>query len=508
MESKETDQLTIVNRSRTHHISKKLIISKIPYFQTVLSNDSFMESKENMIQLCFDEGAFQSFLTWIESDHVVIEMENLISLCTIMDYFMINNHWMNRFVAFFHDKFSISDLPVVKSQVHSASQCINTGSLATFICRHFLKIASTTVWLNYPIEIIEYICELDLMVHSEIQIFNAITKWVDFNTDSRKEYLERLLSLVRYCTTECPDLSKMRENNYVKTLNFQLRFCAYLTCIGECPFDRSNQYYSVLIEEMHGKDLRIKVLGRNFYLLFKQVFKLDKSMPLHLFPNEYVSDIVFDSGSKMVRVDWWHKKYRLIDFADYKSYHKEIVKSITKNHDGKCYRIDEPSESYTGSSIIEFNGQFVLIAQRNDYQRGNKVERLIGWTTPSDYCIENFFTDDKRNYLATVLDNNIYILNFNLELIQFNTESYRTRRFQFSGKSNLDDLILTPTPNHDEVMLIDKSTRIIDCFNVKNEKWRTIGILVDEINPTDDRRKSSKLLTATSAFLQIRLIRP
>ncbi|XP_015787230.1 uncharacterized protein LOC107364410 [Tetranychus urticae] len=505
MESKETDQLTIVNRSRTHHISKKLIIGKIPYFQTVLSNDSFMESKENMFKLDFDEQAFQSFLTWVESDHVLIEMKNLINLCTIMDYFGINNYWMDRLVTYFHDKFSISDLPVVIPQVTPISKCINAGTLDAFICRHFLKIASTTVWLNYPIKTIGYICKLDLMVHSEMQVFNAIMKWINFNIDARKDYLEKLLTLVRYCDLDSKDLLKIKENDFVKTFNFKPTFCSHSRCTGDCEFDRSNQYYSVLVEEMHGKDLRIKVLDRSFQLLIKQVFKLDESMPLRLFPNEYVSDIVFDSGSKMIRIDWNQKKYRLIGVNEYKYYYYEIVKCIFTKHEDKCYKIDETRElhSYTGSSLLEFNDQFILISQRTDWQKNNNTEKLICWTAPSDANIEMCLRDYKRNYQTTALDNDIYILNSNRELIQFNIESQRTRRFKRRGKSHLDDLILTSMPGQDKVVLIDKLTRIVDGFNVKDEEWSTIGLLADEMNLTDDQRKSNKLLTLTSAFLRL-----
>ncbi|XP_015787185.1 uncharacterized protein LOC107364368 [Tetranychus urticae] len=510
MDSMETDQLTIVNRSRTHHISKKLIISKIPYFETLLRNGSFMESKKNMVKLNLDEQAFQAFLTWVESDHLLIKMETLINLITIMDYFGINNYWMDRLVTYFHDKFSISDLPVVIPQVTPISKCIDSGTLNAFICRHFLKIASTTVWLNYPIETIEYICKLDLMVHSEMQVFNAIMKWANFASNSRTEYRERLFKLVRYCNLECEDLRRIKGNYYGNFSNLTSIFCMPAKCIGDCEFDRSNQYFSVLIEEMDGTDLRVKVLDRSLHSLTKQVFKLDESISLRLFPNEYVSDIVFDSGSKMIRIDWKQKKYRLIGFNDYKNYYYEIAKCIFKKQNEICYKIDENRdyEFFAGCSLLESNEQFVFFSKHIDAKQGKRTASLRCWTTPSDATIEKSLGDFSRNYLATISDEDVYILTFNLELI-ICTISYinDTRKFEPRATSKFDDLILTSMPGQDKVMLIDKSTRIVECFNVKDKEWVTIGLLADEINPTDDQRKSNKLLTLTSAFLQLDRIR-
>ncbi|XP_015794413.1 uncharacterized protein LOC107370980 [Tetranychus urticae] len=502
MNSLETDdQLTIVNRSMRHLISKKLI-RKVPYFEKLLSHD-LLESKENKVVLDFDERAFKMFLNWIESDYMLIQMPYVIYLCNILDYFGLDNNLIDDYTTYFHDNFSTRHLPAVIPQVTPTSKCINSGALNAFICRHFLKIVGTKVWLNYPIETIEYICALDLMVHSEMQVFNAIMKWVNFKPDSRKDYLKKLLKLIRWCHLDDKDLYEIKENDLIKSANV---FCTPVEGNGYCTINRIDQYYFVLVEELDGTDLEIKVLDRNFMSFIKQVIKLDVSLPLNLLHNEHVSDIVFDSGRQMIRVDWNQNKYRLIDLIDYKSHHYKIHKCILEKNDEKCYNLESDSRlDYTRvkGSLLEFSESFFLIADKFIRYTGPMQDlNYCCWTTPTVETIENCLQNSDRNGLVTVLDSNIYIMNTRYELIKFNIDSQEIKRF--TNKINLGsgDLILTSMPVHDDkVFLIDRYKKVVECFNVNDEEWTPFGLMSNNCSSTGDQRKSNKMVAFTSTFL-------
>uniref|UniRef100_T1JYA8 BACK domain-containing protein n=1 Tax=Tetranychus urticae TaxID=32264 RepID=T1JYA8_TETUR len=493
MDSLEADdQLTVVNRSTEYRISKQLI-RKIPYFEKMLNLD-LMESKENKVELDFDEQALESILNWLEFDHFFIELKNVINLCTMTDYFGMGNNLINDCATYFHDKFSIKHLPVVIPQVTPTSRCINSGVLNAFICRHFLKLAGTKFWLNYPIETIEYICALDLMVHSEMQVFNAIMKWVNFKTNSRKDYFERLLKLVGWCHLDAKHLSEIKEN-------FKPLHCTPAKCNGDCPLYRINQHYFVLVETLTGTDLQIKVLDRNFMSFIKKVIKLDASMPLHLLHDEHVSDIVFDSGRQMIRVDWIHNKYRLLDLNGYKSHYYKIRECILEKKDGVCNALGKTTDYYSSKgSLFDVNGKFVLTA--------GKGNTLCYWLAPTDKNIEESYCNSGCSYLATVLDNNIYTMKTNIELIQFNIDSQKTKKFTLKGRSNFGDLILTSKPAYDDkVFLIDKSKNFVDCFNVNDEEWSPVGLMANYCSSIGNQNKSNKLLAFTSAFLCKDIIR-
>uniref|UniRef100_T1JYA9 BACK domain-containing protein n=1 Tax=Tetranychus urticae TaxID=32264 RepID=T1JYA9_TETUR len=515
MDLLETDELLkIVNQSTEYQISKKLI-REVPYFGKLLSHEC-LESKESKVELDFDEQAVKLFLNWIEFDHVLIEMKNVINLCTMIDYFGMDNNLINDYTTYFHDNFSTTHLPAVIPQVTPTSKLINSGALDAFICRHFLKIAGTKVWLNYSVETIEYICNKDLVIHSEMQVFNAIMKWGNFKPYSRKEHLETLLKLVRWCHLDDKDLDEIKENDFIKSANVEPIFCTPIQCDGECSFNRINQYYFVLIEELDGTDLQIKVLDRSFMSFIKRVIQLDESLPLHLLHNETVSDIIFDSGRKMIRVDWNQNKYRLLDLNDYKSHYHKINKGILEKTDYSLDTYCTFADKYTfEGSLLEFNEKFILVAENlisrepalGEFSNCYSIN-LFCWTAPADSRIETFFRSSDMNYLTTILNNKIYIMKDRCELIQFNIESQEMKKFRRKGTSDLSDLILTSMPVHDDkVILIDKSTKVVECFNVNDEEWTPFGLMSNICTSTGDQRKSNKLLTFTSASLPINTIR-
>ncbi|XP_015794400.1 uncharacterized protein LOC107370963 isoform X2 [Tetranychus urticae] len=463
MNSLETDdQLTIVNRSTEHRVSKKLI-RKVPYFEKLLSHECF-ESKENAVVLDFDEQAFKLFLKWVEFDQVVIEMMNLINLCTMIDYFGMDTKLIDDCATYFHDKFSIKHLPVVIPQVTPTSKLINSGALDAFICRYFLKIASTKVWLNYPIETIEYICALDLMVHSEMQVFNAIMKWIDFKRNSRKGYLERLLKLVRWCHLDDKDSVEIEGNDFIR---FSFLKDVFSPLDQRNDVNRTNQYYFVLVETLDGTDLQIKVFDRDFLPFIKRVIKLDESLPLHLLHNDHVSDIVIDSGRQMIRVDWNQNKYRFIGLNDYKSHHYKIQECILEKTEEKQYSLATYSiwavQHTSGASLLEFNDKSVLLAEEriscapsrlmsdpfdsytnkySDYELN-----MCCWTAPTDGQISRFFNSGERNYLTTILNNKIYIMKDRCELIQFNIESQEMKKFRRKDTKKLLNVSMSTMKN-------------------------------------------------------------
>ncbi|XP_015794420.1 uncharacterized protein LOC107370987 isoform X2 [Tetranychus urticae] len=408
MDSLETgDQLIIVNRSTEHRISKKLIC-KILYFEKMLNLD-LKESKENKVVLDFDEKAFKSIFNWIKLGFIFIEMDCVINMSIMADYFGISDRLMNNFISYFHENFSIEHLPVIIPQVTSTSKLINSGALYAFICRYFLKIVNTPVWLNYPPETIGRICGLDLMIHSEYQVFDAIMRWVKAKADYRKHFLKILLSLIRWCHLEDEDLAKIKENSFFKFSNFEIELCSRNKPNCNCGIDRTKQGCFVVIEELSDKKLQVKVLDGNFFPLVNQLIQNDPSLPLHLPHEEHVSDIFFDSGKEIIRIDWKHNKYR---YMDYKSHYQKVHNCIYKSsRRGEYYAVTTKPELELFCrdvnfvcpqlSLLEANEKFILVL--DDFWR------FRCWETPS---MANF-NDSKYNvdsYLATVLDNYIYIV--------------------------------------------------------------------------------------------------
>ncbi|XP_015794262.1 uncharacterized protein LOC107370823 [Tetranychus urticae] len=497
---KNDDQLTIVNRSLEYRISKK-IIRKVPYFEKML-NLGLKESKENKVVLDFETKAFKSIFSWIEIGCILIEMDCVINICIIADYFGISDFLIDDCFTYFHDNFSIEYLPVIIPQVTSTSKLINSGTLNAFICRYFTKIVNTPVWLNYPVETIGYICALDLMIHSEYQVFDVIMRWVTFKAESRKSYLKELLKLVRYCHLEDKDLSKIKENEFFKSSGFEPKLCPSNNC--NCGIDRTKQGYFIVIDELCDKNLRVKVLDGNFFPLINQVIQSDESLLLHLFHGKHVSDIPFDSGRKMIRIDWEKNKYRLFDHSALKSYYLKIHQCIFDEQQSQRTTVttqaNNASSFYTNeSSLLEASEKFFLV--RNDQYD------FRCWKNTSISDINSEFKSGKHTYMATVLDNFIYVLTDKLQFFQFNIdrnlEFTKIRLDKFQDKFAFDNLLLTSMQaDDDRVIFIDKTAKDIVCFDVSTQKWKSMGRILDcKSKSTDGQKESNVLKTFTFGFL-------
>uniref|UniRef100_T1JY86 BACK domain-containing protein n=1 Tax=Tetranychus urticae TaxID=32264 RepID=T1JY86_TETUR len=498
------DQLTIVNRSMEHRISKKLI-RKIPYFESMLSHD-VLESKENKVILDLDEKTFKLILDGLDCDYSFIKMDNVINLCTMTDY--LGMEWVSdECLKYFHDKFTIENLPVIIPQVTTTSKCINSGELNAFICRHFLKITNLYIdkgnrywdrkifWLEFPIETIEYICALDLMIYSEYQVFDSISYWIRKAIDSRKCYFERLLKLVRWCHLNEQDLSKIKENELFKSSGFEPIFCSPRKVNCDCTFNRTKQNYFFMIEELDGTDLRIKVLDHDFLQLVNRVIQLDDSITSRLLHDEHISDVVLDSGRQIIRIDWIQNKYRLFDPSDY---YIEIFDRciIEKSQDAEHYL--RLSKTGNGCSFFDDNQKFSLISMEEGYLRW--------FLRPNPESFEKF---DEHSFLVTVLNNDIYLLSSDLTFIKlkvFNSDKELKLDYRYKSlnkKWEFKNLILTSSQaNDDRVILVDKASKDFICFNVNTSDWSSIGRLINCYSPED----SKKLFSFTSAFLSLNTI--
>ncbi|XP_015794418.2 uncharacterized protein LOC107370985 [Tetranychus urticae] len=504
MDSSETsDQLTIVNRSNEHKISERLI-RIVPYFDRILK-----ESKDKIIELDFDDKALKSFLNWLESNTVSIEMDYVMHLYSMMDCFEIKGYMMVHFLSFrvkdlvqqdcinyFNDNFSLKYLPVIIPQATPVSKLITSSRLNAFICRYFLKIANTNVWLDYPVETIEYMCSLVLMIHSEYQVFDAIMKWIKAKADSRKGYIERLLKLVRWCHLEDKYLPKMKEQ--VQSLNcqpsklssFRKRDCD-LTC------NRTKQEYFIQICNSCIQGLRIIIYDNNFYPLIEKVVNSNKSMTIDFLHVEHVSDIFFDSGEEGVRIDWKRNEYRWLDRSQYKTYFLDIHNYIQEKD---FWKDNNPGPSceynfkFSGVLLFEADEKYMLIC--NSWL-------LECWPANAELISKYFRTNGPNKLRATILDDNIYFL-ANSDFIKLNINTNEETIIgleRFKNRLHFDNLLITSRKaNDDRVFLIDKFTKDVFCFNVNTHQWSSMGRIVNCKNKSVVEQKESNALSKTFTF--------
>ncbi|XP_015783190.2 kelch-like protein 6 [Tetranychus urticae] len=501
-------KLQIVNRKRKYNVSKKFICSSVPYFEKMFSCDS-SDSKKKKFEMDFDEHAFDALLDWIHSGFFFIQMNYVIDFYEAADYLMIKDSLLKLCLSYFHDNLTIEHLPAVLKQVTKLSKLINSGSIENLICRHFLMITNTGIYLDYPVEIIEAILKLDLMVYSEYQVFESIMKWVNYGVDARKALLPQLLNCVRWSYMDPNDIFKIKDDAFIKTLQ-NLDFVKS----SSVEFKRTNQNFFISIHQADTPKLRIRAFDNEFFCFTIGNFSQDDSMSLEFVHGEHISDILFDSGTKGIRIDWLKQTFRWLDFkVAGKTYYSKLMKFFVEFRvdDTDCYLEDKEAklpDSITAeeSLILESNGKFIVVGKTKDEK---KWFGLFPVKRPNWF---NNFEDHEHSFQATVLDDVVYILTKNLEFIQFNI---KTRSFDKSEpfkehEFNFDDLILTSQQTKDDkVILVNKSTGKVYSFCINQKEWIEKCCIMNGNFCFDSSCASvDKLISFTSAFLPIKNIYP
>ncbi|XP_015783639.1 uncharacterized protein LOC107361336 [Tetranychus urticae] len=505
-------QLKIVVRKNEYYVSKKFICSSVPYFEKMFCGD-LLESTENKVELDFDEHVFDSILNWIHTGSFLVQMEDVIALYEAADYLMIDERLFEPCMDYFHNNFTIEHLPIVLSQVKKASKLINAEAIDYFICRHFLKIINTDVFLDYPVATIEHILKLDLMVYSEYQVFESIMKWVNKNADFRKGLLPQLLNCVRWFFMDPVELSKVKDNELIKTLR---DFNSIISSKGDCRSNRTKQTFRISIHRIDDLKLLINVYDDDFFCLPIGDFTQDDSMSLEFVHREHISDILFDTGRQGIRIDWIKKTFRWLDFkvagkTYYTQLSKTIVQFLKPSSSLICHLEEKDTTLFDQfnndeAALFESVDSYIVIGKTKDYRK------LFGLFPVLHRSWFKHFKDNKHTFHATVLDKVVYILTENLEFIQFNYETRSCNKSNpFEGKHlYFRYLLLTSHQAKDnKVILVDKSTGKIHIFCINKQQWiERYEMMNIKFCPDSSNNCSYKLIAFTSTFLQMKNIKP
>ncbi|XP_015783748.1 uncharacterized protein LOC107361431 [Tetranychus urticae] len=510
MDQSTDEELKIVVRKNVYYVSKKFICSAVPYFEKIFCDDS-LKPKENKVELDFDEHNFDSILNWIHCGSFLIQLEDVIDIFEVADHLMISDRLFQPCLNYFQNNFKIEHIPVILSKVTKNTKLINSEVIGNFICRHFLLIANTNIFLQYPVETVEHILKLDLMIYSEYQVFEAIIRWVNKRTGSRKRLLPKLLNCVRWSFMDPVDVTKIKSNKLIKGLP-NLDSITSPDC--EYGFNRSKQNFFISIDRIDDSNLTINVFDTELFRLPIGDFTRDDSISLGFIPGEHISDIVFDSGRKGIRIDWSKKTFRWLEMEEdddnrYGQLTDIILKFLTQSGSLACYleeKDTKPNLYGTQDTYLESVDKYIAIGKTTDEKKWFGLFPV----GPPHWCCT--YEEPDQSFHATILDKVVYILTEELEFIQFNHETRSfNKSYPFKGqKWSLNDLILTSQQSKDDkVILVNKSSGKIHVYLINENKWiekyrsMNVNFYYDSSNA-----RANQLIAFASTFLQTKYIKP
>lgn len=356
------DILKVKVKNNEYFVSKKLICSRVPYFDKMFSSE-LLKPKENKVELDFDKSVFISILTWIHTQSLSVNMNLVIQLYDAAHLLMLNDKFLKNCSIYFHDNFMIEHIPMVLQQVTKTTKLISSEAITNIICRYFLIMSTSQMLLECPSETFEAILKMDLMVHSEYQIFDVIMNWVEKDPESRDESLERLFKCIHWSALDLKDskvLSCCRdfysldyaavkkyfkyfyskfvlpsflqpEDSYRDDFTELFKHRSSILAHLDYKFPRSKQNFFISLLQKGDENLRINVYDDYFYCLPFGDLTCDNSVSLQFAQNGLYSDILFNSGTKGVRVDWIEKTFKWLDFkVKGKTYYNQLMKFMVK----------------------------------------------------------------------------------------------------------------------------------------------------------------------------------
>uniref|UniRef100_T1KW80 BTB domain-containing protein n=1 Tax=Tetranychus urticae TaxID=32264 RepID=T1KW80_TETUR len=317
--------ITIMNGDNEYRVHKHVLSDAIPYFDKMFSSE-FSESTSQVIKLDFPSYAFDLIIEWAYCSKILITEDIAVELFHLADYMDIsklttkclNSLWNN-----------FSDSPLIDIE-HWINEIV-TGEgheiIDGYICSNFLDIVHTNGFLHYAVDTVDYIISLDhLHIDNEIQVFDAIIRWIQKSVE-RRSHLPKLLKKVRWV-----EINAVQFMNRINKLSWimhdrtrpvimaviELSFYKSLKQIHEVnDFNLKPRYELNSFHYAIYRNTDSSIIAHNFNGNYgKIIFSENRSLPPANFGDSHITEHCMDSDV-VIRIDWKNKTYRLFKDSDH-----------------------------------------------------------------------------------------------------------------------------------------------------------------------------------------------
>ncbi|XP_053207482.1 uncharacterized protein LOC128391592 [Panonychus citri] len=477
-------EIEITNRTQSFKVPKEFLCSKIPYFEKMFSND-YSESKTLNVNLDLDEDALRNILYTVINGYTHLSFDTVLKTMSVADYLMMDNLKIQCH-NFFTQYFTIDHLPFVVDSLlenECASSHLNLISkpkIDCFIKRHFLKISNTPSFLNFPLKTIEYIYRLDVIVDSEYQKFEVIMQWIRQDLNGRKLLLSNLSQFIHWSRLSAFEMSKIKANPLVMEMSIVSKVTEFLK--KDCAKTiKSNGSFAIF--ELNN-NVEVLMLTKTKYWSILAKFVRCNELSTSLFINEYITDIIYDSGRKGIRLDWENKKYiHLRMFGGMGSYYGQISKYMMN------YYTDMQSDIFYMDirNTAHIRTQIVLTSAECIIDSGSHFTALTLIPYGPSFSVQNsniaccgtirnksvFLTPSTSSRLhSCTIQDTIYVLDATFKLFYRSPKDQTVKTFKFIDEDGLHFQSLELFNSNGKLSVCDKASKKIYEFDKQLEKWR------------------------------------
>ncbi|XP_025017773.1 uncharacterized protein LOC107367795 isoform X2 [Tetranychus urticae] len=185
------------------------------YIQMFASGMKEATSKEVILDHPIE--SFEIIIDWAYCQPIEITDENVRELYHLADYFNIPDLALECLMILLD---CFSDQPMLEIDYwRTQVGVIDIGKIIDrYICLNFRKIISTSKFLTYDVDTVDYIVSCNkLDIDKEIEVFDAIMMWIYGNIEKNLVHLPRLLTKLHwYSITHTEFIDKIASNSCIK----------------------------------------------------------------------------------------------------------------------------------------------------------------------------------------------------------------------------------------------------------------------------------------------------
>ncbi|XP_028331523.1 kelch-like protein 11 [Gouania willdenowi] len=198
-----TLEFSFGTRVRTWGAHRCVLSAASPYFELLLGGQ-FSESEAGRVELKEwssatgpDPETVEELVQFMYTGAVRVTTANVHDVLELSDRFLLGT--LKSFCGdFLMRKLNLSTCVAIHSLSHMYTLDQLAQEAAKMIRRNFHKVIFTEEFCTLPFHLVrDWLCDSDITVNSEEELFEAIVKWVYHNREQREKYFEDLFKLLR-----------------------------------------------------------------------------------------------------------------------------------------------------------------------------------------------------------------------------------------------------------------------------------------------------------------------
>ncbi|XP_015791097.1 kelch-like protein 25 [Tetranychus urticae] len=312
--------VTIMNGDEEYRVHKLVLSASIPYFDKMFST-GLSESTSEVIKLDHPPIIFDLIIEWAYCSKILITEENAAELFHLADYMNIPK-LTALCLDFLWNKSSDSPFIDVGHWINKIATEEVHDIIDRYICSNFWDIVNTETFLDYGVDTLDYIISLDdLHIDNEIQVFDAIIRWIQKDVE-RRSHLPKLLKKINWV-----DINGVQFMNRVDKLSWIMQDSTRPIIVAAVELSFFKSLKQIQINDVHSGPRNKSDIFH--YAVYR---KNDSSIEVHHFNEKYESINLSENLSLpeakfgeshitqhsmdsdvVIRIDWRNKTYRLFN---------------------------------------------------------------------------------------------------------------------------------------------------------------------------------------------------